>query len=122
MSGRAVTELRLGTSLADDPRIVGPLVLAVEPFDGVPGFADGRRHVTVELIRECEQQHHQRVLVVGIDVQSVQADALGLAGLVQQAIPLRFRHRSGHGFRRESLELECHGDLRNTRSSFLSGS
>ena len=45
------------------------------------------------LVGQRQQQHHGRGLVVRVDLEHVEADALGLVWLVQQAVAFRLRER-----------------------------
>jgi lysophospholipase L1-like esterase len=59
----------------------------------------------VELLREREQEHHERLLLVWLDLQHVLADALGLLRLVQQTVAFGLLEGPWNGFRRERLQL-----------------
>ena len=67
---------------------------------GVSGFP--------ELIGEREQQDDERRLIGGIDRQDVEADALGLTWLVEEAIALGFGESGIDGVARERFEF-AHG-------------
>src|SRR6185436_8140800 len=91
-----------------------------------PGLLEAGVRALFELIGQGEQQRDDRLLVAGLDFQDVPADALGLQGLVQEAVPVRFLQGRGDGLLGEGLQLE-HGCLlrpqpRKARKSFLTGS
>ncbi len=89
---------------ADDAAVVGPLVLAVEAREDFLGATDvdGR---PFELVGQGEQQRDEGLLVVRLDLQDVQTDALGLPRLVQEPVALRLLERPRNGFPRQRLEL-----------------
>src|SRR4030095_11411145 len=119
---RAVQEVGLRPALADDPGVIRLIVLVVEAFDQLPRVAEGGRHIVVELVGERQHQGHDDVLIAGGDRERVETDALGFGRFVEQPIAFRFGEGPWHGVRRERFQFEPHDDLRNTRSSFLSGS
>jgi len=94
----SVGEQGLRASLVDDPAVVGAFVFVVQLRDRAPCVRDttGIEH---ELVGEGEEQRCSCLLVVGIDGEHVEADAFGLARLVQEPIPFRFDERPGHGIR-----------------------
>ena len=75
------------------PGVVRVFVGVAEPLADLEGLRDRRRPVLVELVGQRQQQHHQRLVVLRIDLQRVEADALGLDRLLEQPIPLGLRER-----------------------------
>jgi hypothetical protein len=63
-----------------------------------------------ELIGERQQQDDERLLVSGLDLQDVAADAFRFGGLVQEAVSLGPRERRLDGIARQRLQLELHGE------------
>src|SRR5262249_14403173 len=123
----AALELGLDPPLADDPRVVGPLVVAAEPIQHLVRVGDDPVGAARELVGDGEQQHDEHVLVVGIGAQDVPADAVGFLRLVEQPVALRLGHGPGDGGLAERLQLEHDGPLlqlvaRNTWNSRRSGS
>ena len=49
------------------------------------------REFLVELLGQGQQQRHEGIVVLRLDRQGVETDALGLGRLVQQAIPFGLR-------------------------------
>jgi hypothetical protein len=86
----------LGPALADDPRVVGPLVVVAEPAQHALGPARVDRE-PFELVGHGQQHRHERLLVVRLDTQDVEADALGIARLVQQTVAFRLVEGFGDG-------------------------
>jgi hypothetical protein len=56
-----------------------------------------------ELVGQREHERDERVLFVGLDLQHVETDALGLAGLVQQPVALGLRQRRRDRILRDRL-------------------
>src|SRR5213595_3538201 len=54
---------------------------------------------SLELVGHGQQHRHQGLLVVRVDAEDVEADALGVARLVQQAVALRLVEGPGNGVR-----------------------
>ena len=94
-AGRA--EQRPGPTLGHQPPVIGAVVLGVEPrHDGLrPG--DESAVVVGEPIGQREQQHDQRLSILGLRRQDVLADALRLLGFVQQPVALGLGERGGNG-------------------------
>jgi hypothetical protein len=59
-----------------------------------------------KLVGQREDEHDEGVLIGRLDLQHVEADALGFAGLVQQAVALGFRECRGDGVLGDRLRLE----------------
>src|SRR5262249_27718625 len=120
----AVLQTRLGAALADDAGVVRTLVLALDARQHLLRPA----HVTArfELVGQRQEERDDRLLILVIDAQHVEADTLGLGGLVQDAVAFGSLERSRDGISRERLELE-HGTPPqrrgvNSRSRRASGS
>ena len=58
-----------------------------------------------ELVGQGEHERDVRRLVVRIDLKDVEADALGLVGLVEEPVALRLRQRRFDRLIRESFQL-----------------
>ena len=81
-----------GPAFENDPRIVGFAVRAVEPVDNLHGLVErGLESRHTELVRQCQNQCNQGLLMIRISEQNIQADALGILGFTEQAVAL------GHG-------------------------
>src|SRR4029079_11396281 len=110
---RVALQDRLGAALADDAGIVVAVVVVGEPVHEIGGARRGvarRGRLIAELVGQGQQQHHQRVLVDRIDLQHVETDALGLAGLVQQAIAFGLGQRGWNRVPGDWLGLEHRAD------------
>ena len=103
-AGAAVRELRLRAPLGDDPGAVRLVVFAFERRQRL-ARALVRVGCGAELIGEREQQRDERGLIVGVDREDVEADALGFARLVEEAVPLGLRQGGVDGVTRERLEF-----------------
>ena len=77
-----------------------------------PGVGDERRVASSNCSVSASSSVTSASWLSGSTVEDVEADALGLARLVQQTVALGLRERRRHGLRRERLQLELHGDLR----------
>src|SRR5260370_12005356 len=102
--GRSFAKLRVRRALPDDAGVVVPLEIVREARQNFACF--GRTGAMAELIRERQQQHHQRPLVVRIDAQHVQTNAFGERWFVQEPVALRFLERLGDAGRGEMFQGE----------------
>ena len=105
------TQLRLGAPLPHNPRIVCVFVRVAQPIGHVERLGYDAGEVFFKLFRQRQQQIHQRIVVVRLDLERIEADARGLGRLVEEPIPLGLRDRAPHGLRREGLERKFHGGL-----------
>ena len=96
----------LGPPLADDPGVVGLLVIAAEPGQDLARLLYVRP--VLDLVGQGQQQRDQGLLVVRLHAQHVQADALGLPRLVQEPVALGPLEGLGHRHLGQELQLE-HG-------------
>src|SRR6185503_19055957 len=106
----AVAQLSLGEALTDDARVVGLLVLGGKAAEQGARPLHGLGSAVAELVGEREEQTGERLLVVGLDGQNIEADALRLEGLVEQPVALRLFERSRdavavNGFQRHAQWL-----------------
>ena len=76
-----------------------------------------------KLIGQREDERDDGVLISGIDLEDIEADAFCFTRLVQEPVPLRLRQRRRYRIGRQWLERE-HGSPqdRKTRSSRVIGS
>src|SRR5690242_14427121 len=116
----------LGAALADDAGVVESPVLVIESRQQLPGPAHAFRGAFGELIRDGEQQGDQRLLVPGLELQHIEADAFGGRRVVDDAVSLGLLKGGGDALPRDSLERElvAHGCslLLNSFTSRLRGS
>ena len=98
-------KLRLGAAFPDNPGVVGVLVRIAHTIDHTERLGDRARDVLVELLGQRQQQCDERVVVLGLDGQRVEADALRFGRLVQQPITFGLGDCARYRFRRQSLEL-----------------
>src|SRR5439155_17845203 len=58
-----------------------------------------------ELVRDRQQQRDEGMLVLRIDLEDIETDALCSGGIVEQAVALRFLERGGHASLRDGLQF-----------------
>src|SRR5262249_24351293 len=116
-AGRMMLQLRLRPALVDEAGVVGAFVLVPQLRDRFPRSRDAGPRILIELLGQGQQQRRQRRLIVRLDGERVQADALRFARLVQQTVALGLGERAGHRVLRQHLQLELHGDLRGIRTT-----
>src|SRR5882762_4391648 len=125
---RSPPQLPLAPPLGNHPGVVGPVVLPAQLRQCPVRMACAHVGVLAELVGDGEEQHHQHLLVVGVDLEDVEADALRLLRLVEQPVALRFGNGPGNARAGDRLELEHDALLfphllpRKSRNSFRSGS
>ena len=88
VGGAGTGELRLGPPFGDDAGVVGAVVVGGQPGEDVARRCGGRRTLRRNWSVRASSSVMRRRLVPGIDGQDVEADALGLARLVEQSIAL----------------------------------
>ncbi len=74
-------------SLVDQTVVVHPVVVAGKTGQQGQG-SPGPFRILRERIGDGQEKKHQSLLVLRVDVEDIEADALGLRGLAQKAIPL----------------------------------
>ena len=79
-------EMSPAASLRDEAGIIGSLVLVPNLGKQVSSPAIGLPLTVRELVRECEKEYDERLLVFRLDLENVQTDALRLLGFVQEAV------------------------------------
>ncbi len=107
---RPSAQLRLAPPLPDDPGVVGALVLAAQLRQDTIRLIHGHVVALAELVGDGQEQHGEHLLVVGVDPEDVEADALRLLRLVEQPVSLRLGDGPGNCRAGDRLELE-HGAL-----------
>jgi len=101
----------LGLALADDAGVVGPIVIVVQAGEEFLRLRVADAIASAESVGQRQQENHQRLLMVRLRPEHVQADALRLRRFIEQAITRRFLQRRGNGLRGEGLEFK-HSSIR----------
>src|SRR6184192_880844 len=98
-------QLRFRTSLADDPCVVGALVIVRETRQHVACAMDAIRLLFDELIRDREQERDERTLVLRLDAQDIEANTLRRRRIIEQPIALGLLQCRGDSLSRDGLEF-----------------
>ena len=101
-------ELCGAAPLADDPQVVCPPVVVPHAGQRLAGPLDGAGQLAGELVGARERELDQRLLVVGLDRQHVEADAFRRRRLVQEPVALRLQQGRAHARRGNALEVMHH--------------
>ena len=108
MLPRAVVDRKLGyavaarfrATLANDPRVIRAFVFVAQPRYDFPRFRVADRVTFVKTIGQRQYQDSERLLVFRIRPEDVQANTLGLGGLVEEPVAHRLLQSGGNGLRR----------------------
>src|SRR5262249_49867532 len=109
--GAAAAMVRLAAPLAQQALVVRAVV-AAEMRDLLHGLVEASQ-LLAQLIRERQDQRDARLRVARVDREHVEADALRLVRLVEQAVALGLLHRGGDAVPGKLLQLV---DLRHAAS------
>ena len=101
--GMTLTQLRLGSALADDAAMVSPLIRIAETGQYFLRLQDTHRIALSEPVGQCQQQNDQRLLVFRIDLEHIVTNTLGLRRFVEQAVAYGFFQGRRDGFIRKPL-------------------
>src|SRR5262245_66566884 len=85
----ALLQPGLGLSLADDPGVIGALVFVLDARQQLFGLSGADGVASGESVGDRQKQSDQRILIFRVDFQHIQADALGRARLVEEAVKMR---------------------------------
>src|SRR4029077_17738104 len=88
-SGMTLTQLSLGSALADDAGIVSPLIRIAETGQYFLRLQDTHHIALSEPVGQCQQQNDQRLLVFRIDLEYIVTNTLGLSRFVEQGGSVR---------------------------------
>jgi len=99
---------RLRPPFVNESGVVGALVFILQAGDGMPGLRDERLRLLIELLGDCQEERGNRLLVVRVGLQRIEADARRLVRLVQQAVPFGLGQRAWHRFGQQRLEIKLH--------------
>lgn len=92
--------------LAEDARVIAPLVLSGQPGDLRSSLSLDVRSAVGDPVRVSQDQADARGFMVGGDGENVETDALGQEGFVQEPIPFRLFKGSRDRFVGYLFELE----------------
>src|SRR5262245_51567702 len=105
----AAAEPRPGATLPDDAGEIVVAVLVVDPLEARPGLAERLGALLAfELIGQRQNQRGNRLLVAGVRGEHVEADAGGLARLVEQTVTDGLFERARYRVSRQLLQFELH--------------
>src|SRR4051812_37621944 len=104
------TKQHLGPPLADDPGVIGTLVLILDAGEHLTRPGDAVWQPALELVGDGQHKADDGLLVAQVYVKHVTVDTLGFPGLIQQPIALRLRERTWNATHRQEFDLE-HGRL-----------
>ena len=96
----------LGLALANDAGVVGAFVFATKAREQLLRLRVADAVSFAEAVGQREQQNRQRLLIVRVGPQDIQADALGLRRFVEQPITRGFLQRRGNGFLGKGFEVK----------------
>src|SRR5207245_5051903 len=99
-AARAPVEISLGPPLTDDPGVIRAFVFVAQPRYDFPRFRVADRVTFVKTIGQRQYQDSERLLVFRIRPEAVQANTLGLGGLVEEPVAHRLLQSGGNGLRR----------------------
>src|SRR6185369_239752 len=86
---RTLMELRTGTAFGNDAGVVATFVFVAQPRQQLARPQNVVRDLLDELVGDRQKERDERLLVLGIDHQDVEANALRGRRIVEQAIALR---------------------------------